>query len=93
MSVFEPLTRGTLINYTQLSVGAPAGDRYVVACEKCGRPGIAHGRKCLHRVRYLQTPAGNSVQTIVDACNGGAPKKVDPPRTQTGFPFCPKEWL
>ena len=87
---FEPLTNGTLIDYTALRVGDPAGDRFIVACEKCKKPGIAHGRKCLHIVRYAQTASGKAVQSVVKSCAGGAPREKPVERKNLGFPFCPK---
>jgi hypothetical protein len=93
MEAFEKLTNGYVVDYTGLRIGSPAGDRFVIACEKCKKPGLAHGRKCLHVVRYRQTPSGKSAQDIVKACGGGAPRVEAPPVKQTGLPWCPKEWL
>ena len=84
---------GYLVDYTVLKIGAPAGDRFIVACAKCGKPGVPRGRRALHIVRYHQSPSGKDKLDVVRACPGGAPRVESTKRVQTGFAWCPKEWL
>lgn len=89
----EKLNLGYLVDYRKLTVGAPAGDKFVVECAKCRKPGLPHGRAVRHLVRYTRTPTGREVFEVMLACPGGAPRKAKEQCQQTGFAYCPKEYL
>lgn len=87
------------IDYTQLCVGAPAGDRYVILCPKCKKPGLQwkKTRAVAHVVLYRRKRGTHKEDTVPgtrkgDLCKTALPK--DPPHEPSrnlGFPWCPKE--
>lgn len=92
--VFERLPGGGVVaDYTQLTPGSPVGDRHVIVCTKCGKPAVARGKSALHVVRYVQSATGKVVLDKVRWCSGGVPVETRPKPAQTGFSWCPKEWL
>lgn len=92
----QPNGDGFDVDYTDLRVGSPVGDEWVLACPKCGRPGIRwRGTKQIaHAVRYRKEPgSGKERVTPVRTCKGAwAPPVRDEPKP-TGFPWCPKDRL
>lgn len=85
-----------VVDYADLTVGAPAGDRQVIECPKCKRPGIQWRgtRAVAHLVRVRRLPGSHKEEaTVVVGCKAALPKHEPPPVTQTGFSWCPPEWL
>lgn len=89
----EKLSHGYLADYRKLTAGAPAGDKFVVECSKCRKPGVPHGRAVRHQVRFVRTNTGREVVDVMIACSGGDPRKAKEQCQQTGFAYCPKEYL
>jgi hypothetical protein len=91
---YEKTTHGFLINFAEMTVGAPAGEgRFVEKCPKCGRAGV-RWRKTLfvHASRYQQLPSGSAIVDHADKCPVPSPGPDKPKVSQTGFSWCPKEW-
>lgn len=83
-----------IVDYASLTVGAPAGDRLVIECPSCKRPGIQWRgtKRVAHLVQYRKEQSGKERIKALVACKSAVPPPAEPPRN-LGFPWCPKEML